>query len=176
MGWRDFRTPALMEKTELTETTPQEDRLKPFFTFIPPKGDSDCAGSLSLDHLTDSEREAYEEYLEIMTSQKFTMDRNSAEQEAMRLVLRAKRVFQARQAAKDYKQVGFVKIFSTVLDQAVYMAKNEQAARRVPDRSLPVYLESEVLACKGLDREEAMFLLEAKIIFEGVVEGEPDLS
>ena len=49
------------------------------------------------------------------------------------------------------------------------MAKNKQAAKQVPDKSLPVYLESEIQACKGLSREEAKILLEAKIIFEGTI-------
>jgi len=52
-----------MEKTELTETTSQEDRLKPFFPFIPPKGDSNLTGSLSLDRLTDEGKEVFKEYI-----------------------------------------------------------------------------------------------------------------
>jgi len=63
MGWRDFRTPTLMEKTELTETTPQEDRLKPFIPFIPPKGESNFTDSLSFEHLTDQGKEVFREYI-----------------------------------------------------------------------------------------------------------------
>ena len=169
MGWRDFRTPTLMEKTELTEKTPQEDRLIPFIPLIPPKGDSNFTDSLSLDRLTDAEKEAYQQYIEIMVSPKFNLPMEQAEQEAMQLVMRAKRSLQARQTARDYKRDGFIKIYSTVLSRAVYMAKNKQAANRVPDKTLPIYLESEIQACKGLSREETKILLEAKIIFGGVI-------
>ena len=88
MGWRDFRTTTLVEKTE---TTPQEDRLKPFFPFFPPKWDSNFTDSLSLDRLTDAEKEAYQEYVEIMVSPKFNLPMEQAAQgewvEAMRQML-----------------------------------------------------------------------------------------
>ena len=160
------------EVEEIFLDTPRDHTDKTDKTNIQPR----FTGPPLLTHLTDAEKEAYQEYIEIMTSSKFNLPMEQAKREAMQLVMRAKQSLQARQAAKDYKRNGFIKIYSTVLSQAVYMAKNKQAARRVTDRSLPVYLESEVLACEGLDREEAKFLLEAKIIFDGVVEGEPDLS
>ncbi len=122
-----------------------------------------------LNCLTDAEKEAYEQYIAIMISPKFNLPMEQAAREAMQLVTRAKQALQARQAAEDYKRVGYIKIYSTVLSRAVYMAKNTHAANRVPDKLLPVYLESEIQACKGLDREEAKVLLEAKIIFEGTI-------
>ena len=128
-----------------------------------------AALSHSLDRLTDAEREAYQQYIEIVVSPKFNLPMKQAKGEAMQLVTRAKQALQARQAAKDYKRDGFIKIYSTVLSRAVYMAKNEQAAKRVPDKSLPVFLESEVLTCKGLTTEEVKVLLEAKVIFKGTI-------
>ena len=172
MGWRDFRNPTLVEKMEKMGKIPADAEQIPFIPFIPlipPIGDSNFTGSLSPERLTDAEQEAYQEYIEIMVSPKFNLPMEQAEQEAMQLVMRAKRSLQARQAATDYKRDGYVKIYSTVLSRAVYMAKNKQAAKQVPDKSLPVFLESEIRACNGLDREEAKILLEAKIIFEGTI-------
>ena len=52
---------------------------------------------------SNGEQEAYHKYYEIMVSDKFNMDRKSAEREAMRLVLRAKLGFQVRQPTKMEK-------------------------------------------------------------------------
>jgi len=76
---------------------------------------------------------------------------------------------QVNQAAQDYRRYGYIKIFSTVLNRAVYLAKHEQAAKRVPDRDIPVYTESEIEAVKGLDPEVAKVLLEARILFGGPI-------
>jgi len=59
--------------------------------------------SHSLGRLTDAEREAYEQYIEIMVSPKFNLPMKQAEREAMQLVLQAKRSFQARQTLKMEK-------------------------------------------------------------------------
>ena len=122
-----------------------------------------------LDRLTDAEKEAFEQYVEIMTSSKFNLSMEQAEQEAGRLVLKAKQSLQARQATKDYKRDGFIKIYSTVLTRAVYLARNEGAAKRVPDKSLSVFLESDVEAAKGLSQEEIKVLLEARILLGGPI-------
>jgi len=63
------------------------------------------AGPPLLTHLTDAEKEAYQEYIEIMVSPKFNLPMEQAGQEAMRLVMRAKQSLQARQTAKDYRWV-----------------------------------------------------------------------
>ena len=49
------------------------------------------------------------------------------------------------------------------------MAKNDHAAKRVPDKSLPVFLESDLEAVKGLALEEAKILLEARILLGGPI-------
>ncbi len=123
MGWRDFRKSTLVEKMEKMEKIPADAEQIPFIPLIPPTGDSNFTGSLSPERLTDAEQEAYQQYVEIMTSSKFNLPMDQAEQEAMRLVMRAKQALQARQTAKDYKRDGFIKIYSTVLNRAVYMAK-----------------------------------------------------
>lgn len=121
------------------------------------------------DRMTDAEREAFEEYVEIMTSPKFNLPLDQAERETMRLVLRAKQALPARQAAEDYRRFGYVKIFSTVLKRAVYFVKDEQVAKNLPDQSLSVFMENEIRTCKGLCPEEAKLLLEAKIILNGTI-------
>ena len=123
----------------------------------------------SIPPLTDGEREAYQGYLEEMTSSKhnFTMDK--AKSEAMQLVLRAKRVLQARQAAKDYKLDGYIKIYSTVLEQDIYLAKDERMAKRVLDQSLPVCTEAELKSLRGMKMDEVKALMEGKLVFGGSI-------
>ena len=56
------------------------------------------------------------------------------------------------------------------------MAKHEQAAKRVPDRDIPVYTESDIEAVKGLDPEVAKVLLETRILFGGPIKKGHDLT
>jgi len=70
---------------------------------------------------------------------------------------------QVNQAAQDYRRYGYIRIFSTVLGKAVYLAQDERAAKGVPDDSIPVFLESDIQA------EEAKVLLEAMILFGGSI-------
>ena len=88
MGWRDFRTPTLMEKTELTEKTPVDAEQIPFIPLIPPKGDSNFSDSLSFDRLTKSGKEVFKLYIAEMLypehGPKLTLE--AAESLAMELV------------------------------------------------------------------------------------------
>lgn len=128
------------------------------------------AGNLDFtSHLTETELEYYENLLEIMQSDKFGMDREDAEREAGRIIARNRQPLQAKQAAKDYLKFGYCRIFSTVLDCVVYLARDLEAAKRVPDLSIPVYLESDIEAVKGLGPEEVKVLLEAKILLGGSI-------
>ena len=88
--------------------------------------------------LTPVEREAFREYVDLMVSEKFRMNRKTAEGEALRLVMRSKQARQARSEAETYRRNGYVKMFSTVLNQLIYFAKDEQATQRVPNQSLPI--------------------------------------
>ena len=73
------------------------------------------------------------------------------------------------QAVEDYKRDGFIKIFSVYLMQAIYLARDEKAASVVPDKTLPIYIESELAALRDLNLDELRTLHEAKIIFDGVI-------
>jgi len=122
--------------------------------------------------LTETERGYYLDLVEIMQSPKFKMDRETAEREAGAIVARNRHPLQVKQAAQDYRKNGYVRIYSTALGEAVYLAQNERAAKRVPDQNIAVFLESDVEAVKGLTPDEAKVLLEARIIFIGPVKVE----
>jgi len=125
--------------------------------------------SSSTPHLTDGEREAFQEYIEIMTSPKFNLPRDRAENEAFELVTRNRRESQAHQATRDYKLDGFIKIYSAVLGQDIYLTKNERAAKRILDKNLPVFTEAELECLQGLKRDEAKTVMEGKIFFNGSI-------
>ena len=120
-----------------------------------------------IDHLTETEREYYLNLLEIMQSPEFGMDREDAEREAGRIIARNRQPLQILQAMQDYKRYGYIKVYSTVLGKAVYLVKNEQVAKQVPDRILPTFLESDVEAMRDLGKEEAKFIMESKILLGG---------
>jgi len=132
-------------------------------TFEPVKGGMVCA-----DLLTDLEREIYEDVIEVAQS-KFGHDKKTAEGVAGRYVQEKCRPLQAEQAAKDFKQYGYVQIFSAVLGGRVYLVKHKGVAGRVPDRSLPVYMPEDIEAVKGLSPKETLALLEALMIFGGSI-------
>lgn len=121
----------------------------------------------SMDHLTETERLAFGELVKDMQGR--GLDRKESECIAWQVIDRNKRTLQIQQAVKDYRKYGFIKIHSTVLGQCLYLVKDKETAKQVPDGSLPVYTENEVKSLKGLSREEAKVLIEAKIIFNGMI-------
>ena len=54
-----------------------------------------------LANLTETEREAYQELLEVMTSPKFGMAQGDAEKEAMKIINRNSKILQVQQASKE---------------------------------------------------------------------------
>ena len=144
------------------------------FTEMPP---TQPISELSLfDHLTPVEQEAFHEYVDLMTSDKFKMPLAKAKQEAAQLVARNKRTLQIQQAKSDYKRYGYIKIFSTLLNKPVYLAKDEQAVKRVPDQSLLVFTEDELKCLQGLGSDEAKVLMEGKIVFGGSINFQDQLD
>ncbi|KMP11203.1 hypothetical protein UR09_03980 [Candidatus Nitromaritima sp. SCGC AAA799-A02] len=71
------------------------------------------------------------------------------------------------EAVRLYRRHGWVKIFSTYLNQAIYLVKNQKV--KVPNPAIPRYTQGEVEALKGLTFEELKTLYEAKVIFEGKI-------
>jgi len=126
------------------------------------------AGRLDfIDHLTEVERGYYLDLLEIMESPKFGLDRETAEREAGAIIARNRQSLQLEQATKDYSQDGYIKIFSTVLNQAVFLVRDEKAAGQVPDQSLPAFTVADMVSVKGLKPSEALVLMEAQILLGG---------
>jgi len=134
---------------------------------VPAKPMESGGGLGFIDHLTDTERQYFDDLLEIMKSPKFGLDRETAEREAGKVVTKYRQHLQSEQAAKDYRRDGYIKIFSTVLNQAVYLAKDEESASQVPDRSLTVFTVADMESVKGLKPSEALVLMEGKILFGG---------
>ncbi len=124
--------------------------------------------------LNEVDREIYEEYVQLMTSEKVNFSREKAEEEALALVLKNKRVLQLRQSIEDYRRLGYVKIYSIILNQALYLAKDKSVARCVPDQSLPVFTEKDLveLDVKTLAPEELRTILECKVLFGGDIGSE----
>lgn len=79
------------------------------------------------------------------------------------------KALQINRAAEEYRQKGFLKIYSCYLDQEIYLAKNKKAAEKIPNKKLSVYLEDEMKALGGLSIEELKTLHAAKRIFGGMI-------
>jgi len=119
--------------------------------------------------LTETERGYYLDLVEIMQSPKFGMDRETAEREAGAIVARNRHPLQVKQAAQDYRKNGYIKIYSTVLGKAIYLARDEATAKGVPEQNITTFLESDAESVKKLNKDEIKVLLEARIIFNGPV-------
>jgi len=156
--------------TDKTDNTPLRPEKIPLIPFIPPRADSKNSNLTILEHLDETSREAFQEYVDLMTGPKFKMPLEQARTEASQLVLRNLRTLQIKQATKEYRKQGWVKIYSTTLSQAIYLVKDQTALRRVPDQDIPIFIESDLEALKGLAPEEARVLLEARILFGGPVQ------
>ena len=172
MGWRDLLNPTPVEFAEKAEFTPPKTEQIPQNPLIPPKGDSEFPELTLLDHLTEMEREYYLDLVKIMQSPKFGMNRETAEREAGAIVARNRHPLQIKQAAQDYRKNGYIKIYSTVLGQAIYLARDEATAKGVPEQNITTFLESDAESVKKLNKDEIKVLLEARIIFNGPVKVE----
>lgn len=142
------------------------------FDEMPPTQPKQEVLKLSLfDHLTPAEKEAFHEYVDLMTSEKFKMPLAEAEQEAAKLMARSKQVLQLPQAVKEYKRYGYIKIWSTFLDEAIYLAKDEETGKRVPDQRFPIFTEDDLkeLDAKTLTPQEAKLIMSTKSVFGGSI-------
>ncbi len=169
MGWRDLLNPTPVEFVEKAEFVPAGNEEIPLIPQIPPSADSVSPDLTLLDQLTEAEREYYHALLEIMESPKFGMDRKTAEQEAGLIITQNRQPLQIKQAAKYYQRYGYIKIFSVLLNQAVYLVRDELAVKRVPDQRLPVYTEAELECLQGLKQDEAKTIMEGKLVFGGSI-------
>jgi len=86
MGWRDFKNPFTVEFMEFHEFVPSSTEQIPQVPQIPTKAKSENPDLTFIDHLTETEREYYLNLLEIMQSPKFGLDRETAEEEAGKII------------------------------------------------------------------------------------------
>ncbi|MBI5427669.1 MAG: hypothetical protein HZA02_05230 [Nitrospinae bacterium] len=78
---------------------------------------------------------------------------------------------QIREAARLYRERGWVQIYSGYLGASIYLVKGESV--KTPDPAIPRYTESEVAALGGLNPDEVKTLHECKAIFGGAIQA-PD--
>jgi len=78
------------------------------------------------------------------------------------------------EAVSDYKREGYLKIYSTVLAEEIYLVRGSETAKQVPEKNLPVYRENEIPALKDLNPDDLKFLHNGKVIFGGEVQGNGD--
>ena len=71
------------------------------------------------------------------------------------------------EAAELFKKRGWIQIFSTYLNQSIYLTKNNRV--KVPDSAIPKYTQSEVDGLKNLTLDELRTLHEAKVLFKGTI-------
>jgi hypothetical protein len=76
-----------------------------------------------------------------------------------------------------FNEYGFVKIFSKRINKTVYLARDPEAAKKVPDLSISGFLPEELEALQGLNDEELAQMIEVRTIFPGVLSiGDSDKS
>ena len=86
MGLRDFKNPFTVEFMEFHEFVPSSTEQIPQVPQIPTKAESENPNLTLMGHLTESELEYYLNLLEIMQSPKFGLDRETAEEEAGKII------------------------------------------------------------------------------------------
>jgi len=112
-----------------------------------------------LDHLTATERQAYQGWYDVMVGDKFKMSPEQAHKKAWSLLQKTSALL----AEEGFKRDKFVKIYSVPLGREVYLCKDE--ATRLPDKTIPVFTVDEIKDFSTLSREDALLLAEAKAIF-----------
>ena len=167
MGWRDFQIPVCEQKEQKEQNvTPIPEHIA-LIAHIAPISESNSDNFI--DRLGEVEREVYQEYYDLMTCPKYKMSPDVAHKEAMRLLIRSMNILQARDAEKKFRRRGWIQIHSTEFNKDFYLCENELAKKRVPDKSLAAFTMAEIYSLRGLSREEALLLVEAKILFRGTI-------
>lgn len=59
------------------------------------------------------------------------------------------RALDMRHFVKDFKRQGYVKVHSPTSGHAIYIVKNSEVAKLVPDKSIPIFLEKDLEALTG---------------------------
>lgn len=183
MGWRDFQDSIQVEYVEKVEKVTPPTAHIPHIPLIPPGVDykntaykvkqTDSERATLLSRLTETEREAYQGWYDIMVSERFKMSLEAAHAKAWELLQKSIKGLQQKQAMVDFEMDGFVRIHSTGLGRDIYFAKDERAVSGVRGKGIPIFTLAELEQLEGLRLDEALLLVEAKILFGGVVRRGP---
>jgi hypothetical protein len=131
---------------------------------------------INLENLTEPERIAYQKCFDWLTvdddSGKVPLSAEEAHQEAAKYIQKFGKKIRNEHFSLDYERDGFVSIFWAEKECRIYIAKDERAKARVPDKTLQVFVEHEIRGLLGFTHAEKMLLLEAKTIFNfnGLIE------
>ncbi len=120
-----------------------------------------------IDYLDDTEREAYQEYFEIMISPKFNLSEQQAHIKATEIMTRNIRVLNNETDQRHFEAYGWVRVYSTKVKQEVYFVKDMSVIYKLPDKSLPVFTQNDIKALKGLDGKEMAAIMLGKVLFDG---------
>jgi len=71
------------------------------------------------------------------------------------------------EAVRLYKERGWVQIWSTYLDESIYLVRHKST--QVPDSALATYTKAEIDALQDLSLDELKTLHEAKVLFRGTL-------
>jgi len=123
-----------------------------------------------ISRLTPTEREAYNGWVDIMTSDRFNMSPKAAHREAWGLLQESNQRLRLKQAMADFERDGVTRIYSTKLGRDIWICRDD--AVRVSDVRIPVFTLADLRSRDGLRLDEALLLAEAKILFSGGVQNE----
>lgn len=124
---------------------------------------------LFINKLNDDEFKTYQQYLLEVQRQEPKWDEDQIAKKAEELMIRNIRILKEKKDTDHFKTHGWVKIFSSLLQQEVYLVMNMGETRKLPDQSLPVFTPEDIEALKGLDQAEMTAIMEAKVLFGGPI-------
>lgn len=119
-------------------------------------------------HLTDTEKEAYAGWYEVMTNEKFNLSSEEAHKKTAEFIAKTSKMLQRENCIRQFKMQGYFNIFFPTLNKTIYVVKNKKIREIIKAPPGDIYLASEIQKLKGLEGEELMLMLEVKEIFKGI--------
>ena len=117
--------------------------------------------------LTDGERELWKNAYNVAIGPKYKMSHDDASRKATNWLVDSINSLQEDKVKENFKCDGYLKIFSTKLGEPIYICRDSIVAKKVPELNIKIFTLRELKALDGLDDEEALQLIEAKILFDG---------
>ena len=117
--------------------------------------------------LTDGERELWQNAYNVAIGPKYKMSHDDASRKATNWLVDSINSLQEDKVKENFKCDGYLKIFSTKLGEPIYICRDSIVAKKVPELNIKIFTLRELKALDGLDDEEALQLIEAKILFDG---------